>query len=333
MSGTTKLIPGAEPAEGRTTPVIAADHESMLAGGGAALERNKRLCYDMYRIVLQAGRADRVSEFIRDEYIQHNPNVVSGAEALAQFIRNSRPEREIKPTIELPLVSIVAERDMVLFAFVRPERDAGGALYHTSWFDLFRIADGRIAEHWDPALLSADMLKLAQDRCPSATLICADMKELSASAPQDLISCFLYSTHYCASPAAISQTFAKVFAALAPGGLFCFDAVDKDSIANDEGHIHLVRHGERELRFQTRWSYCGQGDAMDLHISIREQQAQQQRHYHDQHRMTAVKVDALRQMLEHTGFSVTVLEHDFGRLTQWQGSTGNVIFCAAKSAS
>jgi len=160
MSGTTKLIPGAEPAEGRTTPVIAADHESMLAGGGAALERNKRLCYDMYRIVLQAGRADRVSEFIRDEYIQHNPNVVSGAEALAQFIRNSRPEREIKPTIELPLVSIVAERDMVLFAFVRPERDAGGALYHTSWFDLFRIADGRIAEHWDPALLSADMLKL-----------------------------------------------------------------------------------------------------------------------------------------------------------------------------
>lgn len=181
--------------------------------------------------------------------------------------------------------------------------------------------------------ISADMLKLAQDRCPSATLICADMKELSASAPQDLISCFLYSTHYCASPAAISQTFAKVFAALAPGGLFCFDAVDKDSIANDEGHIHLVRHGERELRFQTRWSYCGQGDAMDLHISIREQQAQQQRHYHDQHRMTAVKVDALRQMLEHIGFSVTILEHDFGRLTQWQGSTGNVIFCAAKSAS
>lgn len=160
MSPVTQLIPAAEPVEGRTTPMVAADHEAMLAGGGEELERNKRLCYDMYRIVLQAGRADRVGEFVADEYIQHNPNVASGAEPLAAFIRNSRPEREIRPTIELPLVSIVAERDMVLFAFVRPERDAEGAPYHSSWFDLFRIANGKIVEHWDPALLSPEMLKL-----------------------------------------------------------------------------------------------------------------------------------------------------------------------------
>jgi predicted SnoaL-like aldol condensation-catalyzing enzyme len=160
VSATTALIPGADPVEGQTTPVIAADHEAMLASADAMLERNKRLCYDMYRIVLQAGRADRVPEFIGAEYIQHNPNVVSGPDALAAFIRASRPEREIKPKIELPLVSIVAERDMVLFAFVRPERDADGTLYHTSWFDLFRIEDGKIVEHWDPALKSPEMLKL-----------------------------------------------------------------------------------------------------------------------------------------------------------------------------
>jgi len=180
--------------------------------------------------------------------------------------------------------------------------------------------------------LSADMLKLAQQRCPTATLICADMKELSTAEPQDLISCFLYSTHYCASIPAIAQTFAKVFESLAPGGFFCFDAVDKDSIANDEGHLHSIHHNDCELRFQTRWQYSGHGDAMNLHISIREiQQQQQQRHYQDQHRMTAVKIDALRQMLEDTGFSVIILEHDFGRLTEWQGINGNVIFCATKS--
>ncbi|AKH43952.1 putative SnoaL-like aldol condensation-catalyzing enzyme [Altererythrobacter atlanticus] len=160
MSEVTRMLPAADPIEGQTTPVIAADHEAMLAGGGPVLERNKRLCYDMYRIVLQAGRADRVPEFIGEDYIQHNPNVASGPDELANFIRNSRPEREIKPTIELPLVSIIAERDMVLFAFVRPERDAQDEPYHTSWFDLFRIADGKIVEHWDPALKSADMLRL-----------------------------------------------------------------------------------------------------------------------------------------------------------------------------
>lgn len=178
--------------------------------------------------------------------------------------------------------------------------------------------------------ISAEMLKLAQIRCPTAQLICADMKELITAEPQDLISCFLYSTHYCASIPAIQQTFAKVFAALAPGGLFCFDAVDKDSIANDEGHVHALNHNGGELRFQTRWHYSGHGDAMDLHIHIHETQQQQQFHYQDRHRMTAININVLKQMLEDAGFSVVILEHDFGRLTEWQGASGNVIFCANK---
>lgn len=160
MSGRTELIAAAEPVAGQTTPVVAADHEAMLRSTDPDVERNKRLCYDMYRIVLQAGRADRVSDFIGPDYIQHNPNVVSGRDALAAFIRSSRPEREIEPAIRLPLIAIVAERDMVQFTFVRPERDADDAPYHTSWFDLFRIEDGKIVEHWDPALKSAEMLKL-----------------------------------------------------------------------------------------------------------------------------------------------------------------------------
>jgi predicted SnoaL-like aldol condensation-catalyzing enzyme len=158
MSGPT-LIPAATVAAGETSPVIASSHEPLLASADPILTANKRLCYDMYRTVLQAGRADRVRDFIGPGYIQHNPNVVSGPDALEAFIRGSRPEREIKPSIELPLVSIVAERDMVMFAFVRPEKD-GETPYYTSWFDLFRVEDGKIAEHWDPALKSADMLKL-----------------------------------------------------------------------------------------------------------------------------------------------------------------------------
>jgi predicted SnoaL-like aldol condensation-catalyzing enzyme len=160
VSDRTELIPAAEPIPGLTAPVVAADHEAMLASPNPAIERNKRLCYDMYRIVLQAGRADRVNDFIGSDYIQHNPNVASGREALATFVRTSRPERDIGSKIELPLVSIVAERDMVQFTFVRSECDAEGQLYHTSWFDLFRIQDGMIVEHWDPALKSPEMLKL-----------------------------------------------------------------------------------------------------------------------------------------------------------------------------
>lgn len=160
MSRATRLVSGGEAAPGAAAPMIAADHDALLESDDPELARNKRLCYDMYRIVLQAGRADRAADFVTAGYIQHNPNVASGPGPLTEFIRNSRPERPILDHIELPLISIVAERDMVLFAFVRPEPEADGSLYHTSWFDLFRIEGHKIAEHWDPALKAPEMLRL-----------------------------------------------------------------------------------------------------------------------------------------------------------------------------
>ena len=48
----------------------------------------------------------------------------------------------------------LAEGDYVTTAFVRPEKDAEGNTYYSTWFDLYRIEDGKIAEHWDPMLKS-----------------------------------------------------------------------------------------------------------------------------------------------------------------------------------
>lgn len=158
---TTTLKPATQRMpDGQTPPVVSADHAQLMHSDDPVLAANKRLCYDMYRTVLQGGHADRAPDFIGPHYIQHNPNVVSGVKALQAFIRGSRPQRAIAPRIELPLVSIVAERDMVSFTFVRTEKDAKGDVYYTSWFDLFRIENGRIVEHWDPAIKSAAMLRV-----------------------------------------------------------------------------------------------------------------------------------------------------------------------------
>lgn len=132
---------------------------ALLASDDPVLAANKRLVWDMYRILLQGGHADRAAEFIAQDYIQHNPNVASGRQALVDFLKGSRPVRALEDRIMLPLVNIIAERDHVMVLFERPEKDAEGNAYVTSWFDLFRIADGRIVEHWDPALKSAEMLK------------------------------------------------------------------------------------------------------------------------------------------------------------------------------
>ena len=135
-------------------PVVAQDHAALLKSDDPKLAANKRLVYDMYRIVLQAGLADRAHEFIADDYIQHNPNAGQGLAGLVDYIKSTRPVREIKPTLDLPLVNLLAEGDYVTTTFVRPEKDANGETYYSSWFDLYRIENGKIAEHWDPMLKS-----------------------------------------------------------------------------------------------------------------------------------------------------------------------------------
>lgn len=131
----------------------------LLESDDPVLAANKRLVYEMYRVLLQGGHANRAAEFIAEDYIQHNPNVASGRQALVDFLKGSRPVRPLENRIMLPLVNIIAERDMVMVLFERPEKDGDGNAYVTSWFDLFRIENGMIAEHWDPALKSPEMLK------------------------------------------------------------------------------------------------------------------------------------------------------------------------------
>lgn len=174
--------------------------------------------------------------------------------------------------------------------------------------------------------ISAEMLALAKARSSGALFFLQDMSELSVSERQDLVTCFLYSMHYCHPLAKFEQTLQRVYAALRPGGMFCFDAVDKHSVANDDGHTHQLMHQQQPLQFQTRWYYSGEGDALDLHISIRDGQ----QHYHEQHLMGALSIAEIEAMLVKTGFEVTILERDFERLLPWQGHNGNVIFCATK---
>jgi len=137
-----------------TPPPVATDHKALLASSDPRLAANKKLVYDMYRIVLQAGLWERAGEFIRDDYLQHNPNAGQGLAGVQDYIRKTRPERPIKDALELPLINLIAEGDTVMTAFVRSEKDANGQTYYSTWFDLYRIRDGKIAEHWDPMLKS-----------------------------------------------------------------------------------------------------------------------------------------------------------------------------------
>jgi predicted SnoaL-like aldol condensation-catalyzing enzyme len=132
-------------------PVGVTDQSALLKSADPRLAANKQLVYDMYRAIVQGGHHEMAAQYFTKEYIQHNPNVASGRDALATFIKGSRPVRPIAPTMTFPLISLIAEGDMVMVATVTWEADADkpGEKYATTHFDLYRLENGLIAEHWD----------------------------------------------------------------------------------------------------------------------------------------------------------------------------------------
>jgi len=143
------ISPARSLAQVRVEP--AATHESLLASHDKRLAANKRMVYDFWRIVLEGGHLDQAGKYLADGYIQHNPNVPTGRAGFVEFFSKFAKPGPIEPTIRAPLVSIVAERDLVVLGFVHELADPADATkrYTTTSFDMFRIEAGRIAEHWD----------------------------------------------------------------------------------------------------------------------------------------------------------------------------------------
>ena len=125
---------------------------AMLEHSDPQLAANKRLVWDMWRTLLNGYHIDRAPEFLHEDYIQHNPMANTGRAGMQNFFRSlGIPPREIPEAIPEGVVSVVAEGDLVVITFPRSGTDSCGREYFTTWFDMFRIRDGLIVEHWDPA--------------------------------------------------------------------------------------------------------------------------------------------------------------------------------------
>ncbi|MEO1657696.1 MAG: nuclear transport factor 2 family protein [Pseudomonadota bacterium] len=122
-------------------------HEKTASGRGqtdgayavedvSKMDENKKLVLSFVEDVLVGGDIARMSEFFKDgRYDQHNPVVKDGPEALAAVmgeITNSRIHR------------VIGEGNFVLTQSEGAWNGTPMAIY-----DLFRVEDGFIVEHWD----------------------------------------------------------------------------------------------------------------------------------------------------------------------------------------
>ncbi len=124
----------------------------MLASSDPRLAANKRLVYNFWREVFEAGHMDLAEKYMAEGYIQHNPNVPTGRAAFVDFFSRNVALQPIESRIQAPLVTILPKvtswfSPLCAKASIRRTQ---ARKYSTTWFDMFRIENGKIAEHLGP---------------------------------------------------------------------------------------------------------------------------------------------------------------------------------------
>jgi predicted SnoaL-like aldol condensation-catalyzing enzyme len=143
------------PEDGGPQPVTGAvgtAQGAMLESADPLIARHKRLVFDLWREIVDGGHEEFAARYVDAGYIEHRQGAHSGIAGLRQHFA-ARIDRPTQSWMRAPVVAFVAEGDLVAVVTMQthPHPLHPGRNYTTTWFDMFRIVNGRIAEHWDDA--------------------------------------------------------------------------------------------------------------------------------------------------------------------------------------
>ena len=115
----------------------------------ALTERNKEIVRNFYTSALIGRDVDAAPKFLRPDYIQHNPQVPTGLKGFMDTFRE-RFAQKLPGDYKRELLNVVGDNDMVV-TYVRQTWTSSkdGQHHQALGFDMFRVQDGMIAEHWD----------------------------------------------------------------------------------------------------------------------------------------------------------------------------------------
>lgn len=145
------VLPAEKGGPQRITGISGAEQLELLEADEPALAANKRLAFEAWRRMIVAGESDATRACLDPDYIEHDPNFGQGFAGFRNDPAACTPDAEA--VTDVPLVGVVAQGDLVVLTSARehPHPSRPGETYTTARFDMFRIAGGRIAEHWDGA--------------------------------------------------------------------------------------------------------------------------------------------------------------------------------------
>ena len=117
-------------------------------------EQNKQMVLEFFETLFNQHRVDEaVDTYLSPSYIQHNPAVPTGAEAMRATTKGLL---EQFPDLHVEVKRAFAEGDTVIVhsemtgvSWGPSSTPAGEGYPSYAVMDIARVEDGRIAEHWD----------------------------------------------------------------------------------------------------------------------------------------------------------------------------------------
>jgi predicted SnoaL-like aldol condensation-catalyzing enzyme len=132
-------------------PVVGvADPEALFHDKNPKLNANKQVAYHIMLDLLECNHWNEADKWLTAEYHQHNPLAASGRDGVVKFFSARKPT-PLPSKMQTKIVAVMADGDLVMVATPRSFDDPRkpGEKYYTTWFDMWRIKDGKADEHWD----------------------------------------------------------------------------------------------------------------------------------------------------------------------------------------
>ena len=110
--------------------------------------RNKEVVRNFYTTVFIDRNVGAAPRFLSAEYIQHSAGIPSGLKGFMDVFRKAFAKK-LPPDYKREIVRIVGENDIVILFDRQSGTHPNGRHEVVLQFDMFRLRNGKIVEHWD----------------------------------------------------------------------------------------------------------------------------------------------------------------------------------------
>jgi predicted SnoaL-like aldol condensation-catalyzing enzyme len=125
-----------------------------LAGQSSSAQesKNQQMVLNWYRDVIMSGHVDQASKYMADDYIEHDPTISGGRAGFVQHYSSA----SARPAQAKPVM------------YDEETKDPNGNTYQADRFEMVRLKDGKIVEHWDVANRRVNAQSWKLDWCSKA---------------------------------------------------------------------------------------------------------------------------------------------------------------------